>query len=104
MKRTIVFLVLCCVLILLFTSLGYGWGPGPKYCLLEHPHDELSSPSHSLQGENPDDVLFVVITNWNGRPLLLWTKISSQRIKSFSQTSTTQCTNCCAKSDAKRIR
>lgn len=45
MRKKIIFSVLCVVLLLIFTSLSYGWGPDPKYDRLrEHPWDHMLSP------------------------------------------------------------
>lgn len=45
MRKKIIFLVFCAILLFIFTSLSYG-GPDPKYRLREHPWSDLClSPS-----------------------------------------------------------
>ena len=59
--KKITFVVLCVVLLLIFTSLSYGWGPNPKYDRLrEHPWEHaLSSKPDNNQTLN----LVVLVIN-----------------------------------------
>lgn len=103
MKKKIIFMVFCLVLFSIFASLSYG-GPDPKYRLREHPNQELLSPPLPPHGDKFEDVLLVVIPNWNGYFLLLCTKNSSSKEKPALQTSTTQEVKCDANSNVKRAR
>ena len=63
MKKKIFLLVVCAVLLLIFTSIGFGKGNG-KYQLLARPDQELMLSA--FNGDQFDDILILVILNCNG--------------------------------------
>ena len=69
MKKKIILLVLCAVLLLIFTSSSYGgFDPKCKTPLLARPEQELKSPPNRSLFDN---VLLVIVPNWNSFSLLL---------------------------------
>ncbi len=62
MRKKITFMVVCVVLLLIFTSSGYGGGNG-KYVLLAHPWGHMESPSLP-QNQDLDVHLFIISPNW----------------------------------------
>jgi hypothetical protein len=100
--KKIILLVFCVVLLLIFTSLSYGWGPNPKYDRLRgHPEQELLSPPN---GDQFDDVLLVIITNWNNFSLVICTKIDSPKENPALQSLATQEVKSKSNNDVKRPR
>lgn len=49
MKKKIILLTFCLILFLIFTALGYAWGPNPKERIKEHPW------GHALSSKPDDD-------------------------------------------------
>lgn len=90
MKKRIIFLVFCVVLLLIFTSLSYA-KPDPRYeRIQEHPDQELLSPPH---GDQVQDVLLIIIPNWNNFSVLICTKNDAIRESPARQSLTTQESN-----------
>jgi hypothetical protein len=87
MKGKITFVSFCLILFLILTALGYAWGPNLKDRLRAHPEQELLSPPN---GDQFDDILLVIITNWNGFSLVICTKIDSPKENPALQSLTTQ--------------
>jgi hypothetical protein len=73
--KKIIFVAFCLMLFLVFTALSYG-DIDPKYKVRGHPDQELLSPPH---GDRFDDVLLLVIPNWNGLCFIVYTKNSSPK-------------------------
>jgi hypothetical protein len=44
MRKKIIFVVFSLILFLIFTAVGYAWGPKPKYLVRGHPWDRCLSP------------------------------------------------------------
>jgi hypothetical protein len=81
--KKLIFLVSCVVLLLIFTSLSYGWGPNPKYDRLrERPHQELLSPP---RGDQFDDILLVIVPNGHSLCLVFCAKKDSVKENPTSQ-------------------
>ena len=79
--------VLCVVLLLIFTSSSYG-GFDPKYSRFRgHPEQELLSPPN---GDQFDDILLLITPNWNGFSLSIYIKNDPPKENPNSQRVTTQ--------------
>jgi hypothetical protein len=71
MRKKIIFLCLCVVLLFIFTSLSYaGFDPKAKP-LREHPDQELLAPAN---GDRSHDVLLLMVPNWTGLSLFIYVK------------------------------
>lgn len=57
MKKKIILLTFCLVLFLIFTALGYAWGPSPKERIKGHPWEHMLSP----KPDNDQNLDFVVV-------------------------------------------
>lgn len=87
MKKKIILLVFCVVLLLIFASLSFGdMDPRYKELVRGHPDQEplLSAPN----GDQFNDVLLLITPNWNRFSLLIYIKNdshdespNSQRVK-----------------------
>jgi len=56
--KKIILLAFCLILFLIFTALGYGWGPDPKYDRIrEHPWERMLSP----KPDNDQNLNFVLL-------------------------------------------
>ncbi|MGB2770130.1 MAG: hypothetical protein WBC88_10435, partial [Candidatus Zixiibacteriota bacterium] len=71
MKKKIICGLLCVVLLLIFTSLSYGGFDPRAFPMKEHPDQELLSPRH---GDQSDVVLLLIVLNWNGGFLVIYTE------------------------------
>lgn len=61
MKKKIIFMAIFAVLLMIFTSIGYG-GEGKRWKLLERPNQEDLSPS---KWKKIDNLLLITILPWN---------------------------------------
>ncbi len=78
MKKKIMFMVVCAILLLIFTEFSFA-GFDPKYAqILEHPEQEYLSPP---QGDHFGDAAWVVVPNWNSFFLLIDIKVVSSKEK-----------------------
>ncbi len=68
MRKQIITLAVCAVLLLFFTSTGYGGGNG-KWKLLARPDQELMLSA--FNGDRFNDILILVIPNFSGHFLLV---------------------------------
>jgi len=100
MKKKIIFVAFCLILFLIFTALGYAWGPKAER-LRADPHQELRSPP---SGDQFDDVLLVIIPNWNGFTLVVCAKKDSPKENPALQSSTTQEVKSKTNNNVKRAR
>jgi hypothetical protein len=99
--KKIILSVLCVVLLLIFTSLSYA-KPDPRYDRLrEHPEQELLSPTH---GDQFNNVLLIVIPNWNALHLIVCIKKDSPQENPTLQNLTTQEVQSKINSNVKRAR
>ena len=70
MKKKIILLVLCGVLLLIFTSSSYGgFDPRYKERMQAHPDQELLTPAN---GDRSHDVLLLMVPNWTGLSLFIY--------------------------------
>ncbi len=68
MKKRIIFVGLCFVLLLVFTSLSYAGYDARALPIKEHPHQELCSPP---SGHRSCDILLLVVLNGNNFALII---------------------------------
>lgn len=69
MKKKIILLSLCAVLLLIFTSSSYGGFDPRAFPMKEHPDQEVLSPGSS---ERPDGLLLLIRPNCSGLFFILW--------------------------------
>jgi hypothetical protein len=75
MKKKIIFVAICAVLLMIFSSISYGGGNG-KYILLAHPEQEFLSPP---RGDQFDDVLLVALPCLNNLCLVVCVRKDSPK-------------------------
>jgi hypothetical protein len=87
-------------LFLIFTALSYA-KPDPQYIFQGHPEQEFLSPTH---GDQFDNVLLIVIPNWNALHLIVCIKKDSPQENPTLQNLTTQEVQSKINSNVKRAR
>jgi|GEM_PF-1314670 len=86
--KKITCVVLCVVLLLIFTSSSFGAFDPDWYRFRAHPEQELIlSPP---KGDHSDDVLLLIIPNWNGFSVVVYIKNDSPKENPTSQRLTDQ--------------
>ncbi len=91
MKKRIIFVGLCLVLLLIFTSLSYG-GYDPRYFpVKEHPDQELLSPANSF---GFDYVVFLIMPGGTHTSLLVQLRNSTSEETPDHKTEVNQGVRC----------
>ena len=102
MKKKIILLVLCAVLLMIFTSSSYGgFDPKCKTPMLARPDQELKSPP--MEGQS-HDILILIIPTWKGFPIVVCAASNPSKEYLPLRNSTTQGARSKSNNDSKRAR